>query len=716
MRALPTRLLLASLLVFLATPSLATLVSATLPASRSIQLGDTATIFATVINTANTEATDCGITLASGINASSFFQTTDPTTNALTGVRNQLVAIGPGAAQTFLIGVTPAVELPPTDVAFNFSCGDGAPAASFVGLNTLLLSASTTAVADIVTIALTPSGDGIAQLPKEAGLGFLSLATVNVGAQDNLNVSARVPVGVQGALLVCETDSATGACLNPPAASLDLDIDSNGTPTFAVFASSELALPLDPAGRRLFVEFRDSSGAIRGSTSVAVAGGGPDIETRLAPDANGNIALPDSQAPNQVQWILQQLAESDTSLAEIQGRFATGAASGWQDFLAQLRAEGYAGARVLDLLWATPVSVGFILGTGEAGAPRGFTQVGAEYAGSGRINLFSVSPTGATVQYFRDQSLTMEQAADDFMATGTENGLLVAKVSSSGQCEAIVQRSADTPRALASIFKIWVLGGVAEAINDGVLSLADSIELDANLFGQGGTINSEPLGTLFSMQDMATLMLGISDNTATDHLHALAGRQRMDATVVDYGHASPNDMLPLLSISQHFSLYYRFSLQDALSYINGSEIEQNAFLTDRILPIGPVNGGSMFNDEVLVDAFVRASPLDVCRAFAALRAFPRDSDGFELLDKALGSAAAQPNIRQFWDRVWYKGGSLVGNNAAQRVLTHAWFLESAEKGRYVVVALANRRVSGTIDTFDVQSLTSRILQLLRESL
>lgn len=175
-------------------------------------------------------------------------------------------------------------------------------------------------------------------------------------------------------------------------------------------------------------------------------------------------------------------------------------------------------------------------------------------------------------------------------------------------------------------------------------------------------------------------------------------------------------MLPLLNISQHFSLYFSFPLAEAQSYVDGTEAQQNDFLTNRIIPIGPVNGGQFANGELIVDAFVKASALDTCQTFAALRGFDRNSDGFELIDKALGSAAAQPNIRKFWDRVWYKGGNLIDFDNNQRVLTHAWFLESAEKGQFVVVALANNRISGNTDTFDVQSLTSRILQLLRELL
>ena len=703
---------LLALAAVLTLPGHAVLVSATLPGSRSVQVGDTATLFATVINAGTTPVSGCGITLASAINATSFFQTTNPTTNALTGTRNQPVDIAAGQGQTFLVGVTPNAELEPTDVAFEFGCSGETPAASFVGLNTLLLSASTTPVADIVTIALTPSGDGIAQLPKESGLGFLSLATINVGAESNLNVAARAPAGVEGALLVCETNPADGACLSVPGASVDLDIAEGGTPTFAVFASSELALPLDPAGRRLFVEFRDAGGAIRGSTSVALAGGGPDIEAKLVPAADGAVALPDGQVASQVRWILEQLAQNNSSIADIEAHFAAGSAQDWQSFFNQLRADGFSNAKLLDVLFSTPVSMGAILGTGEPGAPEGFVTVQSQYAGEGLITSFGVQPYGGTVQYQNDQNLTMEQAVADYMALGTENSLLVARINSAGQCEAIVEREADTPRALASVFKIWVLGAVAKALNEGVISMDQAIALDPNLLAQGGAINSEPAGTLFSLQDMATLMLGISDNSATDHLHALAGRARVDATVTEYGNSSPNDMLPLLSISQAFSLYRSFPLAEVRDYLDSSEAEQQAFVTERMIPLGPVLNGPFFHSELLVDAFVKGSALSVCNAFASLRGFDRHSEGFELIDGALGAAAAQPDIRTHWDRVWYKGGNLLGNNE-QRVLTHAWFLESAEKGRYAVVALANNRVSGNIDTFAVQSLTSRILERLR---
>ena len=712
--------------VFLgASSASAVLVSSTLPASRSVQVGNTATLFATVINAGATTASGCGIELDSSVDAELFFQTTDPATNGLVGSRDQTVDIAVGAAQSFLIGVTPGSEFEPTDIAFNFSCNNTQPAASISGLNTLLLSASSDPVADMVAIALTPTGDGIAQIPQEAGLGFLSMASVNVGAPANLSLSARIPGGLDGALIMCATNPADGSCIDPPAPTLDINVPSNGTPTFAVFLSSFLALPLDAANRRLFIEFRDETGAVRGSTSVAVAGGGPNIVPAFETDANGAIVLPAGPASDQLSWLIEQLAADSTSLADINERFTPGfiqnvPAVELQNFIDGLRNGNFRNAQVIDAITVTPVTVTAIIRNDEPNAIEGFLNLTTLFAGTGQIDQLTVSNFGGSAQFVNDQNLTLDQAADDFLATGTDNSLLVARINSSNQCDVIVERQADTPRTIASIFKVWVLGALAQAIEDGTIAADAIVELDPAQFALGGVINTNPAGTEFPIADMATLMIGISDNTATDHIHNLLPQSLLDSMVTAYGHATPALMQPLLSISQQFSLFFSFPLDIASSYVNGTESFQAQFLVNEIEPIGSVLNGPFFHNTLLVDAAWMASPIDICNAYARLREFPGGTEAFEIVDRAMSSSVAQPDVRGAWDRVWYKGGSLNGSDASvaneRRVLTHAWFLESAERGRFFVSALANNPVpgNGTIDDFEVQSLTSRILQLVSE--
>lgn len=62
----------------------------------------------------------------------------------------------------------------------------------------------------------------------------------------------------------------TGVCLVAPAASVTTTINANATPTFGIFVTASGSVPFSPAVNRVFVQFADASGAVRGSTSVAV--------------------------------------------------------------------------------------------------------------------------------------------------------------------------------------------------------------------------------------------------------------------------------------------------------------------------------------------------------------------------------------------------------------------------------------------------------------
>jgi streptogramin lyase len=248
------------------------LVSALLPTSRSVQVGAAATVFATVINASpDTAGTLCQLQPATTVPAGFFFQTTDPSTNALTGTANATVTLAPGAAQSFVLGLTPSASIAPTNIAFNFTCANAPAAVSSVGLNTLLLSASTTPTPDIVALSATANADGIVDIPGATGAGAFAIATVNVGAAGEITAStnigaASLPVTVS----ICQTVPASGVCMAPPTASVSTMIAADATPTFAVFVQGNGDVPFLPENNRVFLQFTDASGTVRGSTSVAV--------------------------------------------------------------------------------------------------------------------------------------------------------------------------------------------------------------------------------------------------------------------------------------------------------------------------------------------------------------------------------------------------------------------------------------------------------------
>lgn len=445
----------------------------------------------------------------------------------------------------------------------------------------------------------------------------------------------------------------------------------------------------------------------------------------LFPLVGDRYQLPPGAVATQLDWLLSELASGAvTTEAEVNAHFTTGWLSGTSaaatvTFINSIRTS-YPDAYIADLIAATPTRVTATLRS-PANANIGFFSFGARYADTQRINLLGVQGfNGNNVIAVADQALTLAQAADKFATISSAPGLLVARVAGNGQCLTIEGRNADTLRATASVFKTWVLGGAATAVRDGVLSPDSNVPLTAIDRAPPTTegIALEANGTAVSAIDMARLMIGNSDNTATDHLHERVGRPAIDAWVSASGVANPDVLRPLLKINEQFHVFRTLPRPDADAYVGGTESYQYG-VVPQLEAFGTAFGG-FFHTDLLVSGTWRASPRDVCENLARLRNF--EGEALRLVDAAMGSGVAQPNVRDRWDRVWYKGGSLAQAANQFNVYTHAWLLERDGEAPLVLVALSNSptgAISGTNsaavdDIFDIQSVTGRILQLLAE--
>ena len=246
------------------------LVAAVLPLSRSAQIGQTVTAFATVINSSGGALSGCTASLPN-FSGTFVYQTTNPATNALTGSPNTQFSLPNGGSQSLVLALTPAAQISPTEENFVFQCSGSGAAASIIGVNTLLLSADTRQPADVIALAATPTQDGVLRLPGTSQARAFAVASVNLGIAAVVTVTVdwgdiTLPVS----LTICQTNPTTGACLDAPTTSITLMIAANTTPTFGFFVTAESALPFFPSHVRAFVRFRDSTGNIRGSTSIAL--------------------------------------------------------------------------------------------------------------------------------------------------------------------------------------------------------------------------------------------------------------------------------------------------------------------------------------------------------------------------------------------------------------------------------------------------------------
>ena len=258
----------------------ATLLASVLPGSRSVQVGNPATVFATMINAGPATLFNCTIQLSplapSGLTMS--YQMTDPATNALVGIPNVPTEIpGNNGSQSYLLTFEGSDPFSAPGLPIDFGCASGSNgvnAAPIVqGVDTVDLVMSSTPIADIIALAVTPMNNGVIELSKGA-LGAFAVASTNVGVAAPITVSvdsgaATLPVTAT----ICQTNPGTGQCLAPPAPTVSLNFAGGTDPTFSVFLQASGPIAFAPATSRIFVRFKDSSNGIHGSTSVAVTAG-----------------------------------------------------------------------------------------------------------------------------------------------------------------------------------------------------------------------------------------------------------------------------------------------------------------------------------------------------------------------------------------------------------------------------------------------------------
>ena len=130
--------------------------------------------------------------------------------------------------------------------------------------------------------------------------------------------------------------------------------------------------------------------------------------------------------------------------------------------------------------------------------------------------------------------------------------LLVAQVVN-GECRPVAAVDPERVGPVGSTAKLYVLGAVATAILDGDLTWDQPVPIRDELKSHpSGTFHELPAGTERTVLEHATAMISQSDNTATDHLVDLVGREAVEAAMVEMGHAAPERNQPFLTTREMF--------------------------------------------------------------------------------------------------------------------------------------------------------------------
>ena len=288
-----------------------------------------------------------------------------------------------------------------------------------------------------------------------------------------------------------------------------------------------------------------------------------------------------------------------------------------------------------------------------------------------------------------------EEVSDALASDSGSFGISVSHLNGE-DLEPVNQVQEDVAFAIGSLFKLYVLAAVITTIEAGDLAWSDEIEVvEEYLSYPSGVTQSEPLGTMISVQVLASRMISISDNTATDLLLHHIGRDAVEQALGTLGNSVPELNRPFLSTREMFLL--KLGDEDTRNaFVAANEADRRAQLDELSrASLPPISDVVAWTSPVAVDTIEWfATMRDIEHALLSLRdAWARP--GLEPVKDIMMANLGVPFDRDIWSQVAFKGGSEPG------VLALAWLLERSD-GEVFTFALA---VNDSTTPLDQEAIT-----------
>ena len=250
-------------------PAATTLVNSVLPTSRTVPVGTMATIFNTVVNGGSTMATGVTLSINPAPAGTFVYQQTNCATNAIIGGVDPSLDVAPGGVLCYVLSFTPSATFAATSVHIRAQAANAPSTNLLTGINTWLLRSTAVAGPDIIALTTTTDFHQVAC----SGANAFAVALSNVGAAaigDITAVANTGSVSLPLSISISETNPATGVVIGDH---ILQTVGAGENRTVAVFVTFNGCIAFDPAANRIFIEFRDASNNVVGSTSTAVSTG-----------------------------------------------------------------------------------------------------------------------------------------------------------------------------------------------------------------------------------------------------------------------------------------------------------------------------------------------------------------------------------------------------------------------------------------------------------
>lgn len=246
---------------------------------------------------------------------------------------------------------------------------------------------------------------------------------------------------------------------------------------------------------------------------------------------------------------------------------------------------------------------------------------------------------------------------------------------------------------IGSNFKLWILGALSKQIAAGTLNWEQLVEIQEKYLSvPGGDFRYVKPSTKFTLRYFAERMMQKSDNTATDHLLFLVGRDNVEQAMTTMGVSDPARNIPLMSTRELAMLKFAYPKAKLDAYFAASVAERRQILANVIDKIPYSALANLDQTKPLeidrVEWFATRDDLSHTMAWLLAES---QKPGLRPVAEVMTLDTPIPFDGETWPYVGYKGGSELG------VLSVTWLLQRADS-RYFFYSVGFRDLTAGIKT------------------
>ena len=278
----------------------------------------------------------------------------------------------------------------------------------------------------------------------------------------------------------------------------------------------------------------------------------------------------------------------------------------------------------------------------------------------------------------------------------------------SGACSPMYSHKSSQSMPLGSSFKLYVLAATADLVQAGKLAWDKKYPIkDALKSLPSGSMQNQPAGKMFSIQEYANAMISVSDNTATDHLMDIVGRATIEGMLDSTGNGQRHAK-PFLTTQEMFKLKVGpKATRDA--YAAGDVSKRRALLktlASKPLPTLKETLTALKSPRNIRDIEWFASAKDMCGLHAHIvqnASKPAYAGALEAMSINSGGLKLD---KEAWPYVGFKGGSEPG-------VLYLSYLVRHKDGRWLSVNLGMADEQKAVDESKIPAIVQSVGTLLK---